>query len=108
MLEGLIEVHVFPNKATAWILAFIYNENGALADPTAVKVTVIDPAGTTKLDKGAMTKYESTTGIYEYFYHKGEASAVMDSGEWRGEILTIDGSGVDAVVSSKPFAFTVT
>lgn len=106
-LEGIAQVIVFPDKATVWILALIYDEDDALVDPTAVKVTIIDPDGTTKVDEGTMTKYDSTTGIYEYFYHKGEDSDPMAEGQWRGEILAIDGSGATAVISPQNFGFEV-
>jgi len=106
-LEGIIQVIVFPDKATVWVLALVYDENKALIDPTAIKIYITDPDGTPKVDGEAMTQYDSTTGIYEYFYHQGVASDPMDEGQWRGEIVTIDGTGVTAVISSQKFAFEV-
>jgi len=107
-LENVIKITQFIDKATIWILAFIYDPaTGELDDPTAIKVTVIDPDGTTQVDAAAMTKYETETGIYEYKYHKGATSDPMDKGQWRGRVDVIDGAGADAVISPKPFAFTV-
>jgi hypothetical protein len=106
-LEGIIQAIVFPDKATIWVLALIYDENKALVDPTAVKISIIDPDDVTQVNEVSMTKYEDTTGIYEYFYHKGTAAAPMDTGQWRGEIITIDGVGESAVISPQSFAFEV-
>jgi len=106
-LEGIVQVIVFPDKASVWVLALIYDENKALVDPTAVKVSITDPSDEPKVDGEAMTQYESTTGIYEYFYHKGVDSDPMDEGQWRGEILVIDGTGETAIISPSKFAFEV-
>ena len=163
----------FINKATVWILARVKNVDGVLTDPTAIKITVIDPdgvqkagyisvsasasftaglvvTGTTSLATGiiiskpdgttlelqqvtgvwesgetitdtstgtstttslllgaAMTKYDSNVGIYEYLYHKGETVDPMDSGEWRGMIDVIDGTGYSAVISPQGYSFKV-
>jgi len=106
-LEGIVEVIVFPDKATVWVLALVYDEDKALVDPTAIKISITDPDGTVKVDGEAMTQYESTEGIYEYFHHQGVDADPMDEGQWRGEVLVIDGTGATAVISSKPFAFSV-
>ena len=107
VLEGIVTLIVFPDKATVWILALVYDEDKALVDPTAIKVSIIDPDDTVIVDGEAMTKYESNTGIYEYFYHKGVDSDPMDEGQWKGEILVIDGAGITAVISPHKFAFEV-
>lgn len=106
-LEGIVQTIVFPDKASVWILALTYDESGVLVSPTNVKVSVTDPDGTLKVDEQIMTLYDSNTGIYEYFYHKGASSDVMASGQWTGEILVIDGTGATAVISSQNFAFSV-
>jgi len=107
VLEGIVQVIVFPDKATVWVLALVYDEDKKLVDPTAIKVYITDPDDVLKVDGEAMTKYESNTGIYEYFYHKGVDSDPMDEGQWRGEILVIDGTGITAVISPQKFAFSV-
>jgi len=107
VLEGIIEVIVFPDKATVWVLALVYDEDKALVDPTAIKVYITDPDDTLQADGEAMTKYESNTGIYEYFYHKGASADPMDEGQWKGEVVVIDGSGETAVISPQNFAFEV-
>ena len=106
-LEGIVQVIVFPDKVTVWVLTLTYNENGVLVDPTSVKVSITDPDDTVKVDEAAMTKYNGNTGIYEYFYHKGESADPMDEGQWRGEVITIDGTSPNDVVSSQNFAFEV-
>jgi len=106
-LEGIVQVIVFPDKATVWILALVYDEDNKLVDPTAIKVSIIDPDNEVIIDEEAMTQYDSNTGIYEYFYHTGVDSDPMDKGQWRGEILVIDGTGITAVISPQKFAFEV-
>jgi hypothetical protein len=106
-LEGVKVVKVFLDNATVWFLALVYNAAGSLADPTAVKITIIDPDGTTQVDAGSMTQYDSNTGIYEYKYHKGASPAAMDAGRWRGRIDITDGTGDDTVTSPYPFSFEV-
>lgn len=106
-LEGIVQVIVFPDKATVWVLALIYDEDKNLVDPTAIKVSIIDPDDEVIIDEEAMTQYESTMGIYEYFYHTGATSDPMDKGQWKGEVLVIDGSGTTAVISPANFAFEV-
>jgi len=107
MLDGIVQVIVFPDKATVWVLALIYDEDGELVDPTAIKISITAPDNTLKVEEEAMTQYKSTEGIYEYFYHTGVDSDPMDEGQWRGEILVIDGSGITAAISTQDFAFSV-
>lgn len=106
-LEGIVQIIVFPDKATVWVLALIYDEDNKLVDPTAIKVSIINPDDEVIIDEEAMTQYESTEGIYEYFYHQGVDADPMDTGQWKGEILVIDGTGGTAVISPKSFAFSV-
>lgn len=106
-LENVVVITSFPDRASVWILAFVYKEDGALVDPTAVKVTLYDPLGEKQLDAQAMTKYDTETGIYEYFYHKGATADPMDKGEWRIEGSVIDGILDDAIISPFHGSFTV-
>ena len=112
-LEDVIVVTSFPDRASVWILAFVYNQaTGALVDPTAVKIIIIDPDGTVQIPSEGngdddMTKYETETGIYEYFYHKGATADPMDEGEWRIEGSVIDGVLDDAIISPFHGSFTV-
>lgn len=46
-------------------------------------------------------------GIYQYYYHKGEASDAMEAGQWRGEVEVIDGSGTGAIITPGSFSFKV-
>lgn len=106
-LGGIVQVIVFPDKATVWVLVLVYDEKKALVDPTAVKIYITDPDSTLQVDGEAMTQYESTTGMYEYFYHQGESSDPMAEGQWKGEVVVTDGTGGTAVISSSKFAFEV-
>ncbi|HUS04141.1 MAG TPA: hypothetical protein VMY79_01220 [Dehalococcoidia bacterium] len=106
-LEGIVPIIVFPDKATVWVLALVYDEDKKLVDPTAIKVSITDPSGEVIIVEEAMTKYESTEGIYEYFYHAGVESEPMDKGQWKGEVLVIDGTEETAVISPINFAFSV-
>jgi len=159
-------ITVFPDKATVRIISYVYNDDGALTDPTgSIKITIKDPDSVQKAgyigvsssssftaglvvtgaisgskglvvskpdgttlelqqvtgvwqsgegitDSGSgtstttsallgadMTQQDSTTGVYEYYYHKGTGLDPMDDGEWRGEVVEVDGSGVNAVTS---------
>ena len=95
----------FLSNWTVKIWAYIYDDDGALVDPTSVKVSVVDPDGETQVDEVAMTP--SATGIYYYYYHKGAGEDAMDAGHWRGEILVADGTGEDTVYSGQSFGFEV-
>ena len=107
-LEDIIIIHQFIDKSTIWIVAFIRDMATLdLTDPTAVKVSLNKPDGTAELTDQAMTQYDGNTGIYEYWYHKGESSAAMAHGQWKGRVDAIDGSGADAVISPKEFSFWV-
>ena len=46
-------------------------------------------------------------GIYEYYYHKGEATEPMEAGQWRGRVEVIDGSGTGAIITPGSFSFKV-
>lgn len=54
-----------------------------------------------------MAQHDATTGVYEYFYHLGLGVDPMDKGEWRGDILVADGTGIDTVYSPGSFGFAV-
>jgi len=97
----------FLDNATVWVLAHIYDVDGALVDPTAIKITIIDPSAVTKVDDQAMTQYDSNTGIYEYYYHEGATADAMEAGQWRGRVDVIDGTGATAIISPQGFSFEV-
>jgi len=92
-------------KSTIWVRAFVYDKDGALADPTtSIKLTLVDAAGTKKVDALAMTKDGVNTGIYDYYY-----TTLVDCAEgwWNGEVWVVDGSGADAKTSSGEFSVEV-
>ena len=93
----------FISKSTVLVRAYVYNEDDALTDPTtSITVTIVDPAGTTKVDNVAMTKHG--TGVYDYFYNTAADSV---EGNWVGEVTTVDGSGETAKTNIVPFSFEV-
>jgi len=106
-LEGIVVITKFKDRATVWILVEVYNAAGNLTNPTSVEISIIDPDGTTQVDAGSMTQYNSNTGIYEYLYHKGTTTAAMDTGIWRIEVDVIDGTGASAVISPFNSSFSV-
>lgn len=106
-LEGVQTITIFKDRATVWILALVYDADGDLTDPTAVKISIIDPDGTTQVDEASMTQYDSNTGIYEYYYHKGASEDAMTEGQWRIEGDVTDGTGDDTITSPFNSSFEV-
>jgi len=107
-LENVEFISLFPNDSTVWIIVFVKDKDGELVDPTnSILLSLWDPAGVIQVEDAEMTKYESETGIYNYFYHTGEDAEPMDKGEWTGKVKVIDGSGESAIVSSSSFSFRV-
>ena len=95
----------FLDKDTVLIRAYVYNLAGTLTDPTSVTIDIYNPDDTKKVDGGTTTK--TSTGIYEYYYHKGESAVAMDAGRWRGVIWIVDGQEDDAIISHGNFSFDV-
>ncbi|MFA5429918.1 MAG: hypothetical protein WC329_02015 [Candidatus Omnitrophota bacterium] len=95
----------FLNTATVRAWVYVYDDDNALIDPTAVVITITDPAKVVKTNAVAMTK--SDTGIYYYDYHAGVSAAAMDKGKWRGVATITDGSGATAIITPVPFSFEV-
>ena len=95
----------FLSSATVRVIAYVYDNNDALVDPTGVTIDIYDPEGTKQVDDVAMSSV--STGIYDYYYHKGVGEAAMSTGRWRGTVKPVDGSGVDATYSPQSFSFKV-
>lgn len=103
----------FVNKTTVRIIAYIYNDAGALTDPISAKVTIYDPDGEKQLLDPpdnydiAMTKNTDEDspayGAYEYYY---ETDADTDKGWWRGEVEVIDGTPTE-YTSMGNFSFRI-
>jgi hypothetical protein len=88
------------------IWAYVYDQDGSLADPTnSITIDIYDPDGNHDVDGIAMTK--SSTGIYYYYHHKGASEDPMDKGKWRGVVTTVDGTGDNALTSTCNFSFKV-
>lgn len=102
-------ITTFVDSATVRIVTYVRDVNDALAEPTAVEISIWEPGETDPTVDGTdiVVTGRLEDGIYEYYYHKGVASDAMESGEWRGEILIKDGTGVDAIISPARFSFTV-
>lgn len=95
----------FLSVDTVKIWAYIYDEDDALAAPTAVTIDIYDPDGTLQVDGAAMSTDD--TGIYYYYYHKGDSADPMATGNWRGTVKAADGSGNDTIYSTGNFHFKV-
>lgn len=95
----------FLNASTVRIISYVYNTSGALADASGLTIDIWDPDGTQQVDGTAMTN--QSTGLYDYYYHKGASASAMSSGRWRGKVLVTDGSGGSAILSEGIFSFKV-
>ena len=99
---GLDVVAEFLARATVRIRAYIYDDDGELAPPTAVTIDLYDPDGTAIETGAAMT--EADKGIYEYYY---KTTIDSPTGWWRGVVWAVDGSGDLAKTSEGSFGFKV-
>lgn len=105
---GIEVISEFIAKATVRTIAYIYNDAGVLVDPLSggsIKISIWDPDGGDPVVDGiAMTKQDSVTGVYEYYY---KTTASSKKGWWRGEVDVIDGTGEDAKTSIGNFSFRI-
>lgn len=92
----------FIQKATVWVRAYVYDADGALVDPTSVKLTLVDAAEVKKVDALAMTKY--AVGVYDYYYNLASDAA---EGWWNIEVWATDGTGDTAKSSFCEFSLEV-
>ena len=92
----------FLRKSTIWVRAYVYDADGALVDPTSIKLTLVDSGETKKVDSLAMDKAE--TGIYDYYYNLASDAA---EGWWNGEVWVTDGTGDTAKSSFGEFSVEV-
>lgn len=100
MIEVITE---FIAKATVRVIAYVYDDDGNLVDPTtSIKVSIWDPDDVNQVDGAAMTK--SATGVYEYYY---KTTSSTTKGWWRGEVEVIDGTGEGAKTSMGAFPFRI-
>lgn len=102
-------ITVFPDNATVRVIVYVYNDAGALVQPTAVEISIWDPDGGDPVVDGEdiVVTGRVEDGIYEYYYHEGEATEPMDKGQWRGGVEVIDGSGTGAIISPASFSFRI-
>ncbi len=104
----------FPDNATVRVIVYVKDENDVLAKPTAVEITIYEPSYDPEGEDPPIVDAEDIVvsgcvedGIYEYYYHKGEATEPMAKGRWRGVVEVIDGSSTDAIISPSSFSFKV-
>ena len=99
----------FVDKATVRVIVRVKNDADALVEPDAVKVSIWDPDGGDPVVDGTdiVVTGKVENGIYEYYYHMDESADAMKSGQWRGQVLVVDGAGVDAVITPSSFSFRV-
>ena len=98
----------FVNTATIRTIVYVYNDNEVLTAPTNVNVSIWNPSGTAVVDEEDVVATGLVeVGKYEHYYHKNASADAMAAGQWRGEVLIIDGAGADAVITPCPFSFKV-
>ncbi len=97
-----IEVQIeFIAKTTVRTIAYVYDDDGKLVDPTAsIKATITDPAGTKVANAEDMTKI--ATGTYEHFLY---TTTNFVKGWQLGEVATVDGTGATAKTSLGHYSF---
>jgi hypothetical protein len=95
----------FLNVDTILIRSYVYSLSGSLNNATAVTIDIYNPSGTKVIDGAAMTN--TSTGVYDYYYHKGTSSSALTSGKYRAVVKVVDGSGSDAIISTGAFFFEV-
>ena len=107
MIEVITE---FKAKATVRIIAYVYNDAGALANPTgSIKITITDPDGEVQVPSEGngdddMTQQDSTTGVYEYYY---KTKTSTTKGWWHGQVVVIDGTAPNEITSIGTFSFRI-
>ena len=97
--------NLYSNEDSPKIWAYFFTEADALVDPTAFTIDIYNPTGTKLIDDAAMTK--SAVGKYYYQYHLATATAAMAKGQWRGRVMSVEGTGATAIVSTAAFSFKV-
>lgn len=75
--------------------AVITDSDGNAADPSTTTITIVDPAGTTKVNATAMTK--SATGTY---YHDYAIPSTSNLGTWNYNVIATGSSGRVTIVRS--------
>jgi len=98
----------FISPATVRTIAYIYDDDDALVNPThattPITVTITDPAGDDVADAEAMTQYDSTTGTYEHFLY---TTSSYVKGWYEGRVTTMDGAGATIKRSIADYGFTL-
>jgi len=99
----------FVDKATVMVMVYVYDRADVLTEPTSVLVSIWDPDGGDPVvdESEIVVSGKVEDGIYEYYYHKDASAAAMKSGQWRGEVLVLDGVLTDAIISPGNFSFKV-
>lgn len=86
-----MSVEVYRKGSTIAIWSFNTQDGSAASPDQGVKVTLIDAAGTTKVDDQSMT--EDETGDFVYYYTTDSNS---EAGDWRYYCTSQDGTGATA------------
>lgn len=97
-----MSVETYRRGSTVPIWSFNKVGTTATSPDQGVKVTLIDPSGTTKVDDTAMS--EDETGDFVYYYTTDSDSAV---GEWRYYCTSQDGTLTSAKYLVKGGSFIV-
>jgi len=86
-----MSVETYRRGSTIPIWSFNKGGSTATSPDQGVKVTLIDPEGTTQVDDQSMS--EDETGDFVYYYTTDSDS---EEGEWRYYCTSQDGTGDDA------------
>ncbi len=104
---SLVVVTEFIKGATVRIVAYVYDEDGVLVNPThastPIRLTLYVEGVTAALVEDAAMASTGDTGIYDYYYATDSDNA---SGWYRGIIEVMDGAG-PVYTSKDSFGFRI-
>lgn len=99
-----IEVQTrFVARTTVRIIAYVYNDSDELVNPTSIKLSLWDADG--KLQVNAATMDDLSPAVTGTFWKYCETAVDSAKGQWRGEVVTVDGD--DEITSIGLFGFEV-
>lgn len=96
----------FITESTVRTVAYIYDDDDALVDPThattPITVTITDKEGTVVATDEAMAQQNSTTGVYEHYLY---TTSSYVKGWYEGVVTTMDGAGDTTKYSKASYGF---
>ena len=81
----------FTATATVRTIAYIYDDDGNLVEPSSVSISIWDPDGGDPVvdSVNIVVTGRVEDGIYEHYYN---TDADSEKGYWRGQIAVVDGT----------------